>query len=82
MDKSSKAIMALGGTIAVLAGMALDSPGEYSYIAGLIAIAGGIIAGAGYGLQVLARRRRERRMELYYFRQQEDEDVIWIEEAR
>lgn len=82
MDKLSKAIMALGGTIAVLAGMALDSPGEYSYIAGAVAIAGGIIAGAGYGLMILARKRREREMELYFFRQREDKDVIWIEEAR
>ena len=84
MDKLSKAIMILGVAIFVTAGCALNSDGIYSYIAGVIAIAGGIIAGAGYGLMILARKRRERQRELYYFRQRagKDEDVIWIEEVR
>ena len=84
MDKLSKAIMVLGAAIFVTAGCALNSEGIYAYIAGLIAIAGGIIAGAGYGLMILARKRREREMDFYYFRQKvrEDEDIIWIEEVR
>lgn len=83
MDKIAKLIMIFGGTIFVLAGCALDSVGAYGYYAGAAAIAGGGIAGFGYGLHVVARNRRKREIERYRFEQRSrrNEDIIWIEEA-
>ena len=84
MDKLSKAIMAIGGAIAALFGCALGSDGIYSYYAGLVVLGGMVVVGVGYGLRILARKRCERKRDLYYFRQRsrQDEDIIWIEEAR
>lgn len=53
MGKLSKAIMVLGGAIFVTAGCALDSPGSAGYIAGAVAIVGGII----FNLHALVERR-------------------------
>lgn len=82
MDKLATWLMTIGGIIFVLAGCALDSVGTYGYIAGAAAIAGGGIAGFGYGLHILARKRKEREIELYHFQQRKNEDIIWIEEVR
>ena len=84
MDELANVIMGIGGAVAVIACMALDSNEMYSYYAGAVAIIGGVIAGIGYGLRVLARKRWERKRDLYYFRQRarRNEDIIWMEEAR
>lgn len=83
MDKLAKALITTGTVIAIIACMALDSNGVYGYYAGVAAIVGGGIAGIGYGLHMLAKKRKEREIEFYRFRQRtrKNEDIIWIEEA-
>lgn len=73
----SKAIMAIGTIIALLAVCCLDSAGIYGYLAMLVAIAGGFIIGAGNGLLILAERRKEYKLNLKVL---DKPDVVWIDE--
>lgn len=75
MKRFSKAIMAIGTMIALLAVCRLDSPGVYGYLAGAVAILGGFVVGVGYALRLLSERQRECR--LYFIKVDE-----WIEEGR
>ena len=81
MKRLSKIIMAIGGTISMLAMCCLDSDGVYMYYAGAVCILGGFIAGAGYGLRVLSERRREIQIEMFYFHQADklDGDIELID---
>lgn len=83
LDKLAKVLITTGAVIAIIACMALDSNGVYGYYAGAVAIAGGAIAGAGYGLHILAKKHRKCEIESCRFRQRvrDEEDIIWIEEV-
>ncbi len=78
MDRLSKVIMTVGAIIALLAICCLDSPGAYGYLAGAVAILGGFIVGAGYGLGLLVERRR---VYALYIVKVDEPDVVWIEEG-
>lgn len=78
MKRLSKVIMVIGAVIALLAACCIDSPGVYGYLAGAVAILGGFIVGAGYGLGLLVERRR---VYALYIVKVDEPDVVWIEEG-
>lgn len=78
MKRLSKVIMAIGAMIALLAACCIDSPGVYGYFAGAVAILGGFIVGAGYGLGLLTDRRR---VYALYIVKVDEPDVVWIKEG-
>lgn len=78
MDRLRKVIMTIGAMIVLLAACCIDSPGAYGYLAGAVAILGGFIVGAGYGLGLLTDRRR---VYALYIVKADEPDVVWIEEG-
>ena len=78
MKRLSKVIMTIGTMIALLAACCIDSPGVYGYLAGAVAVLGGFIVGAGYGLGLLAERRR---VYALYIVKVDEPDVVWIGEG-
>ena len=66
MDKLAKAIIAAGVIISLFSAMCADSSGIYGYIACMICILGGLIAGIGYCMWLWAEKRKQEIINRFY----------------
>lgn len=75
----SKAVISIGLMIAVLGACCIDSTGLYGYVAGIICILGGFIAGTGYALWLLVEKRDVKSIGEFHQTDRYDADLIFIE---
>ena len=66
MDKLAKVLITTGAMISLLATMCADSSGIYGYIACMICILGGLIAGIGCLLWILVEKRKQDIIDRFY----------------
>lgn len=66
MDKLAKVLITTGAMISLLAAMCADSSGIYGYIACMICILGGLIAGIGYCMWLWAGKRKQEIINRFY----------------
>ena len=55
MQTLGKIFIGIGLTVVVVAGCCVDSPGAYGTMALIAVVAGGIVAGAGYGMTLMGK---------------------------
>lgn len=80
MRAFSNILIAAGCMAALCGACCIDSPGPYSYTAGIACVTGLAIAGAGYLIRVADGRIRDRRKyDFYTYRHREKSDLEYID---